>query len=206
MFDIAFAISGLVVMGLPMTVLYALNKFKLDGESPFFTITRLGKDGKPFEMYKFRSMKTLYNNEGKILPETERVTSFGQFMRKRGLDELPQLFNILKGDMSVVGPRPWTARPTRKRNVLKDYTILNVRPGLTGVCAVEKIMRGYELSGLEREKLESEYARQPESLSRDFALIVKTMPVLWSGNSPQKYEQEARDRGDIEEMRPDQRL
>lgn len=111
-----------------------LVRIKL-GRPVFFRQVRPGKDGKPFEMIKFRTMLDAYDDEGKPLPDSERLTHFGKVLRSTSLDELPELWNVLKGDMSLVGPRPllerymlyYTARE-RKRH--------DVRPGITGMAQV----------------------------------------------------------------------
>ncbi|GKQ43364.1 UDP-galactose phosphate transferase [Companilactobacillus sp. RD055328] len=107
-------------------------KFK---ENPIFISTRSGKDGKPFKIIKFKSMRTLYDNNGELLSDEERITSFGILLRSSSLDELPQLVNVFLGEMSLVGPRPLNA------SYLDRYTDeqrrrLEVRPGITGWAQV----------------------------------------------------------------------
>lgn len=136
LFDIIIAFCGLVVAGIPMLVVAIW--IKTDSEGPvLYRQKRLGKDGKVFEMFKFRSMYVnseftgsgVYSNDNDI-----RVTKAGRFIRKTSIDELPQLINILKGDMSLIGPRPpLTYHPWP----LEQYTseqkrMFEVRPGITG--------------------------------------------------------------------------
>lgn len=99
--------------------------------TPFFSQTRPGKDNVPFQILKFKTMSDLVNEKGELLADSDRITSFGRVIRKTSLDEIPQLINVLKGDMSLVGPRP----------LLNDYIKLyspkqarrhEVRPGVTG--------------------------------------------------------------------------
>ena len=123
---------------LPMLVIAVL--IKLDSEGPvIFKQERLGKDGKPFTMYKFRSMRlqTVEDEaKGWTVKNDPRVTGIGKFMRKTSIDELPQLINILKGDMSFVGPRPLIPQETEIRELREKYNVFSVRPGITGWAQV----------------------------------------------------------------------
>lgn len=128
--DFTLSLCGLIVLGIPL--LYVACKIKKNLGSPvIFKQKRPGKDGKIFELYKFRSMSDARDENGKLLPDNVRLTPFGKRLRASSVDELPELINILKGDMSIVGPRP----------LLVDYLPLyneeqahrhDVRPGLTG--------------------------------------------------------------------------
>ncbi len=105
LFDISAATAALVVL----SPVYAITAYKVKknlGSPVLFRQTRPGLHGKPFEMIKFRSMKDATDTAGNELPDSERLTSFGQALRNSSLDELPGLWNVLKGDMSLVGPRP----------------------------------------------------------------------------------------------------
>lgn len=133
-FDI-FATLGVISLLLPvMVVLTLLVRFKL-GSPVFFTQVRPGQHGKPFRMIKFRTMTDERGSDGHLLPDAVRLTSFGRFLRSSSLDELPELWNVLKGDMSLVGPRP----------LLMEYLPLyspeqarrhEARPGVTGWAQV----------------------------------------------------------------------
>lgn len=105
LFDITAAATGLVVLS-PLFLLLAYLIRKNLGAPVFFTQERPGKDGKPFKMVKFRSMRDAVDRQGKPLPDSERLTPFGRKLRATSLDELPELWNVLKGDMSLIGPRP----------------------------------------------------------------------------------------------------
>lgn len=105
LFDITAAATGLVVLS-PLFLLLAYLIRKNLGAPVFFTQERPGKDGKPFKMVKFRSMRDAVDRQGKPLPDNERLTPFGRKLRATSLDELPELWNVLKGDMSLIGPRP----------------------------------------------------------------------------------------------------
>ena len=105
------------------------------GGNPFFTQERPGKDEKIFKLIKFRSMDNRKDKNGKLLPDEVRLNRYGRFIRKTSLDELPEAFNIIKGDMSVIGPRPLM---TRYLSYYNDIEIRrhDVRPGLTGYAQV----------------------------------------------------------------------
>lgn len=128
--DIVVACSCLVLLGPVMLFVAVLIRRKL-GRPVLFRQIRPGLDGRPFEMLKFRTMLDARDAKGHLLPDEQRVTRFGQFLRSTSIDELPELINVLKGDMSLVGPRP----------LLMEYLPLyneeqkrrhDVRPGITG--------------------------------------------------------------------------
>tara|TARA_R110001592_G_scaffold63566_2_gene194755 strand:+ start:9679 stop:10179 length:501 start_codon:yes stop_codon:yes gene_type:complete len=105
------------------------------GSPVLFRQVRPGRDGKPFYMIKFRTMKDALDAEGNPLPDSERLTAFGQFLRSSSLDELPELWNVLKGDMSLVGPRPLLMEYLPLYS-LEQYRRHEVRPGVTGWAQV----------------------------------------------------------------------
>lgn len=134
MFDIIVAALALLVLAVPLFGLMWLVRRKL-GNPVLFRQVRPGLSGKPFEMVKFRTMTDQRAPDGQLLPDSVRLTSFGRFLRASSLDELPELWNVLKGDMSLVGPRP----------LLMEYLPLysgaqsrrhEVRPGITGWAQV----------------------------------------------------------------------
>lgn len=132
--DIVLSAGAIVVLSPVMAVTAVLVRVKL-GSPVIFKQKRPGKDEKIFEMYKFRSMTDARDENGELLPDEVRLTSFGKKLRASSLDELPELFNILKGDMSVVGPRPLLVRylPYYTSNEKKRH---DVRPGLTGLAQI----------------------------------------------------------------------
>lgn len=99
--------------------------------TPFFFQNRPGKDGRIFKIIKFKTMPELYDSEGKLLPDCDRLSTFGKLVRKSSLDELPQLLNVIKGDMSLVGPRPLLVEYLPLYNVTQSKRH-SVRPGVTG--------------------------------------------------------------------------
>ena len=130
--DILISLVILVLFFWLYLILAALVRIKL-GSPVLFKQSRPGKDEKIFNMYKFRTMTDARDKEGKLLPDSERLTGFGKLLRKTSLDELPELFCILKGDMSFIGPRPLLVEYLpyyTKREKLRH----TVRPGLTGLA------------------------------------------------------------------------
>lgn len=132
--DVAVAGIGLAVTLPIMAIVACLVYFNM-GKPVLFRQVRPGRDGKPFEMLKFRTMRDAQDRSGNILPDAERLTRLGQFMRSTSLDELPELWNILKGDMSLVGPRPLLVEYLPLYNA-EQARRHNVRPGLTGWAQV----------------------------------------------------------------------
>ena len=133
-FDIICALLALVVFGWLYIFLAVLVRVKL-GSPIIFRQKRPGKDEKIFELCKFRSMTDAKDENGKLLPDAQRLTRFGRVLRSTSLDELPEAWNILKGDMSIVGPRPW-AVSYLKYFTPEEHRRHEVRPGLTGLAQV----------------------------------------------------------------------
>ena len=118
-----------LVSTLPLNLILGLLTFMDVGFPLFFRQERVGKDGKKFYIIKFRNMRIVYDDRGEILPPEQRVTTFGKFMRKTSLDELLNFWSILKGDMSIIGPRPLVPEYTNRYNKRHKVRLL-VRPGL----------------------------------------------------------------------------
>lgn len=190
LFDIVFS-SIILIIGSPILLIIALAiKFSSKGNI-IYSHTRVGRGGKIFKFYKFRTMyedaeeklNDLLGNNPKLKNEWEqsyklkidpRITPIGRFLRKTSLDELPQFWNVLKGDLSVVGPRPVVQTEIQKYFGIKAYKILSIRPGLTGLWQVSgRSNTSYET----RVKLDEEYADR-HSLLLDLKIIVKTVPVM----------------------------
>ena len=132
--DIVLSAGAIIVLSPVMAVTAVLVRVKL-GSPVIFKQKRPGKDEKIFEMYKFRSMTDARDENGELLPDEVRLTSFGKKLRASSLDELPELFNILKGDMSVVGPRPLLVQYLPLYNAQQKRRH-EVRPGVTGYAQV----------------------------------------------------------------------
>ncbi|NLD09182.1 MAG: sugar transferase [Xanthomonadaceae bacterium] len=134
LFDILASSIGLILLS-PLLLLIAWKVRKNLGSPVFFKQVRPGKDGKPFKMIKFRSMRDANDKDGNPLSDVERLTSFGKKLRATSLDELPELWNVLKGEMSLVGPRPLLIEYLplyNERQAMRH----NVRPGITGWAQV----------------------------------------------------------------------
>lgn len=128
--DFAGALIGLIVLSPVILVVAALIKRRLGGPVLFRQV-RPGLGGKPFEMIKFRTMRDACDSNGVPLPDSQRMTPFGSFLRSSSLDELPELWNVLKGEMSLVGPRPLLMEYLPLYNE-RQYLRHKVRPGVTG--------------------------------------------------------------------------
>ena len=132
--DIVCALLAIIVFSWLYLIVAILVRVNL-GSPVLFRQKRPGKDGKIFEMYKFRSMSNAKNQDGELLPDTERLTKFGRFLRSTSLDELPEAFNILLGQMSIVGPRPLAVQYLPYYNEEEQHRH-DVRPGLSGLAQV----------------------------------------------------------------------
>lgn len=169
LFDIVASVVGLIVLS-PVIVLVAYLIRKRLGSPILFRQVRPGLGGKPFEMVKFRTMRDALDANGNPLPDSERMTDFGRFLRSSSLDELPELWNVLKGDMSLVGPRPLLME------YLPLYDLIQVRrhdarPGVTGWA---QINGRNALSWEEKFKLDVWYVDN-QSLWLDLKIIFLTV-------------------------------
>ncbi len=138
-FDILFSALGLIVLSPLFLVLYLLIRLESRG-SGFYSQQRIGLGGKPFRLYKFRSMRVGSDKKGLITvgEHDNRITRTGAFIRKYKLDELPQLWNVLTGDMSLVGPRPEVEKYTSLYTP-EQRRVLDVRPGITDWASIEYV-------------------------------------------------------------------
>lgn len=136
-FDFLFSFFGILFLLPIMFVLYIIGLF--DTGSPVFKQERVGKDRKPFTLYKFRTMNVKAKSVATHLADGSQITKFGVFLRKSKLDELPQLFNVLFGDMSLVGPRPNLFNQTELIEERDRRGVYNVVPGITGLAQINEI-------------------------------------------------------------------
>ncbi|MCI8617927.1 MAG: sugar transferase [Clostridia bacterium] len=185
--DVCGGLVGVITL-IPLTIIiYIANIIAKDKGPVFYSQQRIGKDGKIFKMYKYRSMivgadkileRYLEENENakkeykeyKKLKNDPRVTKIGNFIRKTSLDEFPQFINVLKGDMSLVGPRPYL--PREKEDMGKYYTyIIESKPGITGFW---QIAGRSDVTFEDRLKMDYNY-NQNKSLKTDMKLLIKTV-------------------------------
>ena len=168
-FDIAASTSALVVLS-PVLAITAHKVKKELGSPVLFRQTRPGLHGRPFEMIKFRTMKDATDKEGNALPDSQRLTEFGKKLRASSLDELPEIWNVLKGDMSLVGPRPLLMEylPLYSAEQAKRH---NVRPGVTGYAQVNG---RNSLSWEDKFKLDTWYVEH-QSFWLDMKILLKTV-------------------------------
>lgn len=190
-FDILFSLGALII-GLPFFILIGMLIFFTSPGKIIFAHKRVGRGGKTFSCYKFRTMypnadarlKEILATDPKLKVEWEktfklkkdpRVTPIGAFLRKTSLDELPQFWNVLKGDLSIVGPRPVIQEEVHKYLGVKAVKILSIRPGLTGPWQVS----GQSNIDCYQKRIElDEYYVDNRSIILDLKLIAKTIPVM----------------------------
>lgn len=176
--DLFLSVFGIVIT-LPIIIITAIL-IKLEDKGPvFYSQIRSGKDGKEFNIYKLRSMKVNSGINRWAEKDDNRITKVGRFIRRTRIDELPQFFNILKRDMSLIGPRPEIVELTYEfdKEIEGFINRLRVRPGITGWAQVNG---GYDLSP--REKLEYDmYYINNRSVKLDILIIFKTFKVILNG-------------------------
>ena len=169
LFDLVLTIPGLVVISPLLAVIALLVRVKL-GSPVLFKQQRPGLDGKPFIIYKFRTMTDERDTDGNLLPDGERLTRLGQLLRSTSLDELPELINVLKGEMSLVGPRPLLMEYLpfyTEREQLRH----KVRPGITGLAQISGRNFLYWDNRLE---FDAQYV-ESYSFLNDVTIIMKTL-------------------------------
>lgn len=137
LFDFLFSFFGILFLLPIMLVLYIIGLF--DTGSPIFRQERVGKNKKPFILYKFRTMHVDTKSVASHLANQSSITKFGHFLRRSKLDELPQLINVLKGDMSLVGPRPNLFNQTELIEEREKRGVYNYLPGITGLAQINEI-------------------------------------------------------------------
>ena len=178
--DIILSIIGLII-SIPIIIVFGLLIKKEDDGPIFYKQDRLGKDGKIIFIYKLRSMKINSEKNDSLWTENNdpRVTNIGKFIRKSRIDEIPQFFNILKGDMSMIGPRPERPNLTMEFNERIPGFInrLVIKPGLTGYAQVNG---GYDISVEDKIKKDLYYIKN-RNLFLDISILLKTIKVVLTG-------------------------
>jgi len=184
--DIVLGILIFIIL-IPFLILISILIFFSMGSPIFFKQERIGKNNKPFIMYKFRTMREPKKGENRLLSDADRVTKVGAFLRKTSLDELPEIINVIKGEMSLVGPRPLLDLHLElfSEEQLKRH---DVKPGMTGLA---QVMGRQSLSFTQRTDLDVKYV---ENLSvwLDIKIIVKTVLVVLGADgikTGQKFEE-----------------
>jgi len=174
--DLLFSLLGLLFASPFLVILYIIGLF--DTGSPLFMQERVGRNKKPFTLVKFRTMTVDTASVASHLASTTSITPFGGFLRKTKLDELPQLWNVLKGEMSLVGPRPGLFNQTELTVARDAKNVFDVRPGITGLAQVSEIdMSTPELlAKTDREMLDT------LTLSNYFKYILMTVTGSGSGD------------------------
>lgn len=173
MLDFLLSLISIVILSPVFLILAAVVRMKM-GTPIVFSQSRPGIDGKIFKMYKFRTMTNEKDENGNLLPDEMRLNKFGAFLRSTSLDELPELFNILKGDMAIVGPRPLLVEylPLYTEEQARRH---EVRPGMTGYAQVNG---RNELSWEKKFELDVEYVDNITFLS-DVKIIIKTIKTVF---------------------------
>ena len=167
--DIICSLIAIILLSWLYIIVAILVRIKL-GSPVLFTQDRPGKDEKIFKMYKFRSMTSETDDNGNLLPDDVRLTKFGKWLRSTSLDELPELFNILKGDMSLVGPRPLLVKYLPLYNEVQKHRH-DVKPGLTGLAQVNG---RNTITWEDKFKYDVEYAKNI-SFFNDVKILIQTM-------------------------------
>lgn len=173
-FDVIFSLLAILILGIPMIIIAIIIKLNSPDEPVLFKQTRIGKDNIPFTIYKFRTMvKTApHQLSTEEFTHSERfVTSIGKILRRTSLDELPQLFNVVKGEMSIVGPRPLIPSETA---ILKMRTKLGADKVLPGITGLAQVNGRDKLIGIKKAQIDASYA-QRVNLFLDLFILVQTV-------------------------------
>ena len=171
--DFLLSLCALLVLSPVLLILTVLGAWKMKG-NPFFTHLRPGKNEKIFRLIKFRTMTCEKDKDGNLLPDEQRLTKYGEILRSTSLDELPELINILKGEMSIVGPRPLLVQYLPLYNEEQRHRH-DVRPGLTGWAQVNG---RNAISWEERFRLDVEYVRNI-TFVMDVKIILQTVGKIF---------------------------
>lgn len=174
-------ISSLIILAIMFPILVLIGVLiKIESKGPIlFKQSRIGKNGEPFTIYKFRSMYM----DAPIKPSNDfsdsklHTTKIGAFLRKSSLDEIPQLFNVIKGDMSLIGPRPVLAIENDLISLRREYGVEQIHPGITGWAQVNGRT---EISNIEKATFDCEYLNK-QSIMFDMFILFKTVLLLLAG-------------------------
>lgn len=171
-FDFIISLFALIILS-PLFLLVALIILIGDGKPVLFRQKRVGKNNELFTIYKFRTMKRGTENvaSGKLENANAKITKFGRILRATSIDELPQLFNILNGTMSLVGPRPLIPEETEIRELREKYNVYSIRPGITGWAQVN----GRDNISLEQKALLDKEYVEKQSLGFDIKILIMTV-------------------------------
>ena len=179
LFDLVISIFGIFIIALPLLLLAWQVRQKL-GSPVFFSQLRPGLNGQPFRMVKFRTMTGECDASGTLLPDAQRLTSFGRFLRATSLDELPELWNVLRGEMSLVGPRP-DVPAQESLYTPQDWALrCSVRPGITGLAQV-RYQYGASVDDAVQKLQYDLYYVKNNSLFLDLLILIDTVQVVLSG-------------------------
>ncbi|MEO4006320.1 sugar transferase [Flavobacterium sp. CAU 1735] len=177
-FDFIVAFFGLLILS-PIFIIVTIPLFIANDGKPFFFQIRPGKNERLFKIIKFKTMNDKKDTDGNLLPDSERLTKVGSFVRKTSLDEIPQLINVLKGDMSLIGPRPLLPEYLEMYNEVQKKRHL-VRPGITGLAQVKG---RNQMKFSERLKNDVYYVENL-TFSLDVKIILMTIQsILFKSNS-----------------------
>lgn len=171
-FDFIISLFALIILS-PLFLLISLIILIGDGKPVLFRQKRVGKNNELFTIYKFRTMKRGTENvaSGKLENANAKITKFGRILRATSIDELPQLFNILNGTMSLVGPRPLIPEENEIRELREKYNVYTIRPGITGWAQVN----GRDNISLEQKALLDKEYVEKQSLGFDIKILVMTV-------------------------------
>ena len=171
-FDFIISLFALIILS-PLFLLISLIILIGDGKPVLFRQKRVGKNNELFTIYKFRTMKRGTENvaSGKLENANAKITKFGRILRATSIDELPQLFNILNGTMSLVGPRPLIPEETEIRELREKYNVYTIRPGITGWAQVN----GRDTISLEQKALLDKEYVEKQSLGFDIKILIMTV-------------------------------
>ena len=172
--DILLSLLAIIILS-PFLILFALLTLIFNGYPIFYKQARPGRNHKVFYIYKFRSMNNKKDKDGNLLPDSQRITAWGKIIRKLSIDELPQFFNILKGDMSFIGNRPKLVKDVifYEKDVFDQYVL---RPGITGYAAAYGRNRNTWEATFEKDK----FYNQNVSLWLDIKIIFKTIGTIFT--------------------------